>query len=150
MAGATLEMTFDARRAIGAAASAGAALKDPHALLRELGELLLPMHRRRFRAQQSPEGDPWAPLSPAYQRRKKRNRNRILILRGELSTTLRYQIQGGDLFFGTDRKYGATHQFGRDEIPARPWLGISGDDAQRLERAARDHVARALGRGGAR
>lgn len=150
MAGATLDLELDVRRALAAATAAGVALKEPTALLRELGEQLLPIHRRRFRAQQSPDGAPWAPLSPAYQRRKRRNRNRILVLGGYLSNTLRYQIQGGDLLFGTDRKYGATHQFGRDAIPARPWLGISSDDALRLERTVRDHVARALDRGGAR
>jgi phage virion morphogenesis protein len=150
MAGATLELDLEVRRALRAATAAGASLKDPRALLRELGELLLPIHRRRFRAQQSPDGDPWAPLSPAYRRRKRRNRNRILVLRGQLSTTLRYQIQGGDLLFGTNLKDGATHQFGRGAIPARPWLGIGRDDALRLERAARDHVSRALRRGNAR
>ena len=150
MAGARLELDFDARRAIGAAASAGTALRAPAALLRELGDVLLPIHRRRFRAQQSPEGEPWAPLSPAYQRRKKRNKNRILVLNNYLAGTLRYQIEGGDLLFGTNRPYGATHQFGRDAIPARPWLGIGRQDALRLERTARDHVTRALRRGGAR
>lgn len=34
----------------------------------------------------------------------------------------RYQVQGGELWFGTDRVYGATYQFGHPEdgIPARP------------------------------
>lgn len=190
MAGALLTLDLDARAAIGQAASAGAALRDPAALLRELGEMLLPIHRRRFTAQQSPDGTPWAALSPAYQRRKKRNKNRILVLNNYLAGTLRWQIQGSDLLFGTDRKYGRIHQFGgtikhaarestvyfrqaRDgsignrfvranksnfaqsvsigahetTIPARPWLGIGREDALRLERTARDHVARALNRG---
>jgi len=150
MAGARLTLDLDARRAIGAAASAGAALRDPDALLRDLGEVLLPIHRRRFRAQKSPEGDPWKPLNPTYKQSKKRNKDRILVLNNYLAGTLRYQIEGGDLLFGTDRPYGATHQFGRGAIPERPWLGIGREDALRLERTARDHVARALQRGGAR
>ena len=33
------------------------------------------------------------------------------------------------LLLGTPAVYGATHQFGRDNIPARPFLGVSAADA---------------------
>lgn len=96
----------------------------------DIGKYLLVAHDRRFATQRSPEGDPWAPLSPRYLARKRRNRARILVLDDLLGGTLRYQTTAEGLVFGTDRVYGATHQFGRPEagIPARPFLGLAAED----------------------
>ncbi len=112
----------------------------------DIGESLLPAHDERFKAQESPEGDPWAPLSERYQARKKRNKNRILVLDDLLGGTLRYQPSAASLVFGTDRVYGATHQFGRDEanIPARPFLGVSTEDENEIVRLIGEHLAEAF------
>ena len=105
--------------------------------LADIGEYLMLAHEERFDAQESPEGEPWAPLSERYRARKPRNRDKILVLDDVLASTLRYQAEADSLLFGTDRVYGATHQFGREEagIPARPFLGLSSrdeDEAARL------------------
>lgn len=115
-------------------------------VFRDIGEYLLLAHDERFAKQQSPEGDPWEPLSESYKKRKKRNKNKILILDSLLSGTLRYQVTANSLSFGTDRIYGATHQFGRDEagIPARPFLGLSNADENEVLRLIEDHLADAL------
>ncbi|MGY0523026.1 phage virion morphogenesis protein, partial [Pseudomonas aeruginosa] len=84
-----------------------AALGDPSVLLQDIGELLLNIHRHRFRAQVSPDGTPWQPLSPAYLRRKRKNRDKILTLDGHLRNLLRYQVEGNELLFGSDRPYAA-------------------------------------------
>ena len=110
MAGVTLE--FVGREALAAIHAAADALAEPTALQRDLGELLLIIHQARFRAQVSPEGTAWQALSPRYLKRKPKNRDKVLTLDGTLRNTLRYQIVGGDLLFGTDRPYGAIHQFG--------------------------------------
>ena len=109
-----------------------------------IGEELLISTRARFRAMQDPEGRPWKPLSPRYKARKKKNKDRILILNGHLVGTLAYQARATELLFGTPRIYGAVHQFGArkgqfgkdkrgrpipwGDIPARPFLGISKGD----------------------
>lgn len=113
----------------------------------EIGEALLQSHEERWSQEQSPEGEPWAPLSPRYQVRKKKHRDEILLLDETLRDTLRYQAGRDSLAFGTDRIYGATHQFGAPErgIPARPFLGLSGAD-KAIGDILRDHLARAARR----
>lgn len=101
-------------------------------VFRDIGESLLISHRERFDRAVSPDGVPWPDLSPAYQQRKRRNRDKILVLDGWLRQ-LNYAASGTELRIGTDRIYGATHQFGDPSrnIPARPFLGL--DDAERKE-----------------
>lgn len=157
MAGATIE--FDYRDAMSKLNRMADALQNPAPMLGEMGEALLDIHRQRFREQTTPDGAPWEPLKPWYQESKPRNKNKILSLDGYLSGTLRYQINGDELLFGTDRIYGAIHQFGGDivpksagalsvggrlvkkvTIPAREWLGVSDSESDRLVDIAKKHL----------
>lgn len=118
---------------------------DTRLALADIGEELLITHRARFAAQQSPDGERWQELSPAYSRRKKKNTSRILRLDGFLEDLMRWQATAARLSFGTDRIYGATHQFGDAgrNIPARPYLGLSDDDRSRIIRVLERHLRRA-------
>lgn len=109
-----------------------AKLGDLEPVFRDLGESLLISHRARFERSMSPSGVPWPNLSPSYLKRKKKNRDKILVLDGWLRQ-LNYAASKTELRLGTDRVYGATHQFGDPvrNIPARPFLGL--DDAERNE-----------------
>lgn len=106
----------------------------------DIGEMLLVSHDQRFREQVSPDGQPWALLSPSYQKRKPKRKNDILTLNGLLSGNLNYIATGTNLFFGTPMEYGAIHHFGGSEgmrpsnaaIPARPWLGIDYNDMEEI------------------
>ena len=124
MAGAKIGIEFDhylastaLRRALGLMGG------NVEPLMRDIGELMLNSHSRRFQDQTDPQGRPWEKLSPEYATRKKRNRDKVLVLEGILASTLRYNAGPNGLEFGTDRPYGATHQFGRGNIPRRTWLG---------------------------
>lgn len=121
---------------------------DMEAAFRDIGEALLNSHQERFERQESPDGARWEPLSDRYQARKKKNRDKILILEGDLRDLLRYQTSPDGLVLGTDRIYGATHQFGDDSrnIPDRPFLGLSDDDRQTVLEILQDHLIRAIGR----
>lgn len=101
-------------------------------VFRDIGESLLISHRARFDRAVSPDGVPWPDLSPGYRERKKKNRDKILVLDGWLRQ-LNYAASGTELRIGTDRIYGATDQFGDPSrhIPARPFLGL--DEAERNE-----------------
>ncbi len=110
MAGATLE--FDAAGALAVINEAAQAMGRPEPLLRDIGEYLLIAHDQRFASQTSPDGTPWQALSPAYQRRKRKNQDKILVLDGYLKNTLRYQVSNDELLFGTNRQYAAIHHFG--------------------------------------
>lgn len=132
MAGALIEIDYDDADVWAALKKLLAKLGSLEPVFRDIGESLLISHRERFDRAVSPDGVPWPDLSPAYQQRKRRNRDKILVLDGWLRQ-LNYAASGTELRIGTDRVYGATHQFGDPSrnIPARPFLGL--DDAERNE-----------------
>lgn len=116
--------------------------------LRDIGGYLKLSHRKRWREGVTPAGEKWVDLSPAYKaRKKKKTRRGILVLDGHLRDELAYQIVAGDLEFGTNLIYGATHQFGDEtrNIPARPFLGLSTEDEAEVLAIINDHLGRAVG-----
>lgn len=110
MAGAILEVAVDTS-VVG---------RELELLIERLGSLRTPLNDiaeylhistdARARRQVSPDGAPWAPLSPRTLARKKGNK--ILRESGALLDTLRHQVTDDGLEFGTDRPYGAIHQYG--------------------------------------
>lgn len=110
MAGATLEYAYkDALTVINKIAAAAGDI-DP--LLRNMGEFLIRSHYIRFNEQTAPDGSKWKALSPRYLKQKKKNKDKILTLDGYLKNTLRYQLNDGELLFGSNRPYAAIHHFG--------------------------------------
>lgn len=112
MAGSLIEITLDSATVTEALSHAVEALDNPRPLFANIREYLLQAHQKRFAAQTAPDGTPWEPLSPRYRAKKKYNQNRILVLRGYLKNLLRGDINDNGVTFGTDRPYGAIHQFG--------------------------------------
>lgn len=112
-----------------------------------IGEDLLLSHRDRFDAQESPDGEPWEPLSEAYRKRKKRRKDEILVLNTYLRDTQRYQADDDQLEYGSDRVYAATMHWGDPErgIPAREWLGLSADDERAAVQTLLDFMGQPLG-----
>lgn len=130
MAGSNIDITLDDAEVSVLLAQLQAKLGDLTPVFQDLGEALLISHRERFNKGIGPDGAPWPDLSPAYRSHKPKNRDRVLVLDGWLRQLI-YQAGGTELRIGTDKKYGATHQFGDPgrQIPARPFLGI--DEAER-------------------
>ena len=146
MAGATLEFDFtlddrEAQRRLRQLIARGESLAP---MLADIGEYLDLAHRERWDNQTSPDGEPWKPLKASTVMRKQRKgRDRgILVESGDLRDLLRYQIEGNELAFGSDRIYGATQQFGDEDrgIPARAWLGFSREDVLAIEDIVKDYV----------
>jgi phage virion morphogenesis protein len=100
----------------------------------DLGESLLNSTRARFDSMAAPDGAPWAPLSPAYQKTKPKHKDLILTLNGYLRGTLAYQASPRALRLGSPMNYAAQHQFGDParHLPARPFLGLSEADRQEI------------------
>ncbi len=118
MAGATLQ--FDSQHVLAAINNAVEAMGNPRPMLRDMGEYLMIAHDARFASQSAPDGTPWQALSPAYLKRKRKNKNRILFLDGYLSNGLRSQVIGDELFFGSNRPYAAIQHFGGEiDVAAR-------------------------------
>lgn len=120
MSGTRIELDFDHLQVTQALAAGAAVLGEPGQILQDLIDPLIRIHQARFRAQQAPDGTPWAPLSPRYLASKRKNKDKILTLDGYLRNTLRGQVEGDTLLFGTDRAYGAIqHLGGKIEREAR-------------------------------
>lgn len=149
MAGAYIEI--DDAAVLAALDRLIAAGERPRPALSEIGESLLQSTRKRFSDQVSPDGQPWAPLSPAYAKRKAkkggRSRDLILVLNGYLAELNAYQLGDDEVAIGTNRIYGAVHQFGWPErnIPARPFLGVSEGDRTEILEILNEHLAAAAG-----
>lgn len=110
MAGAMLNVEVDDSRSGAALARLVELLGDIRTPLMDIAEYLHQSTDDRFIKQVSPEGAPWAPLAASTLARKKSNK--ILRQDGFLQGTLRHRVSGDELEFGTDRPYGAIHQFG--------------------------------------
>ena len=71
---------------------------------------------------------------------------------GNLARQIFPQVQGKDLLVGTDRIYGATHQFGAKQGQFGktkrggpiPCLGVSDSDGDEMIELCRDHLKRRL------
>ena len=141
-----VERVFERLRATG---------QDLSPILRDIGEHLLDATKDRFAAEAAPDGTPWAPLEPGYAEDKSRARPNagILIYDDLLRGQLAYVVSGDELVLGTNRPYGARQHFGfhgPDSLgrtfnhPARPWLGVSAEDAPEIESIVRDHILAAV------
>lgn len=163
MAGATLE--YDNSAALDLLETLQERLGDLKPAYHDIGEYLTIAHNQRFKDQVAPDGTPWAPLSPSYQRNKTKNRNRILVLNGYLEKSFRYQISDNELNFGTNVPYAAHHHFGTKPytikpkskqalafggvvvkkvnhpgLPARPLIGVSEADNEEILTLLNEHL----------
>ena len=157
MAGASIEVTFDDAKVLEAINRLLAASRDLTPLMRDIGEHLLNTTRERFVSQTAPDGAPWEPLSEDYRERKERNAHKILTLFGILRGQIDYRAGPDRVEVGSPTIYAGTHQFGAGVgafgtttrgtpipwggIPARPFLGVSDDDAREIGALVTDHLA---------
>lgn len=128
-------------------------LQHPRKLYGVLGETLKKIHAERFKQEIAPDGSKWQSLSPQTLARKKKKGKSTKILRqdGYLSDKTAYNYNDQNVEFGSDAKYARLHQFGgkagrggKVTIPARPWLGISEQDEQKLLRKATELLQRQI------
>ena len=92
--------------------------------------------KERFDQEQAPDGTKWKPLSPARvkQRLKRHKAGSMKILQdvGELRRSIQYEAGPNYVRIGSNLKYARTHQFGRGNIPARPFLGVTPNERQHI------------------
>ena len=128
-------------------------LKDMHSFWSSVGEYMVKRTIKGcFDREQAPDGTKWKPLSPARVRqRMKRHKSgsmRILQDTGELRRSVRYKSSETSAVIGSKLKYAATHQFGRGNIPARPFLGFTREDKQHVLSMLAIYLRRASLNGG--
>lgn len=108
--------------------------------------------KERFDKEQSPDGTTWKPLSPARikQRMKRHKSGNMKILQdvGELRRSVKYEAGQTYVRIGSNLKYARTHQFGRGNIPARPFLGVTPNERQHINDMFRAYLKRHVFSGG--
>lgn len=178
MAGVTFSAKFDDEglsRKVARYAALGRPLLP---LARAIGVVLVRGTQDRFRAGQDPAGQAWEPLTTLTQSMKRGpGILREAGMRGGLMGSITFRADAGlgnaTVQVGTNKIYGAVHQFGAEiraknpsgllifrtargqafgaapsvQIPARPYLGLSADDRAAMKRVVGNFYRRAIGMG---
>lgn len=97
--------------------------EDLTPMLDELGQDEVARVVQRFEQSRSPDGTAWQTLK----RPRPRGGEHPLQDTGVLMGSITAQAHGNILQIGTATDYAHYHQFGTQHIPARPFLGVSGD-----------------------
>jgi phage virion morphogenesis protein len=133
---------------------------DRTRLLQSIGVEMETQTQERFDTQKSPDGDSWKALAQKtkdYYNSRGLAARSILVGEGTLRDSITSEVQGGawSVLVGAAMEYAAVHQFGAQivpksakalfvpgygmlkkvNIPARPYLGVSSDDAKAIEAA---------------
>jgi phage virion morphogenesis protein len=128
----------------------------------QIGNDLVVAFQKNFDAEGRPEK--WKPLKESTMVRKLRRfkgtytkkgklsakgkriqkGSKILMDSSRLRNSIVYQVLTNGVQIGTNVVYAATHQFGRDAIPARPFLVIQEEDEIRMAQTIEDHTTREL------
>jgi phage virion morphogenesis protein len=122
---------------------------DLHDLLDVIGAEVVDQTKLRIQEEKrAPDGTDWSPWSPRYAASQHGGRashgphpgqltaaggHTILELDGFLLDSITSEVSGSDVLIGSNLEYAATHQFGRGPIPARPFLGLSDQNADDIE-----------------
>lgn len=170
MAGITLETKVVGDAAIRAFRQLARVMGDTTPVLRVIGTGLVEGTHTRFEQAVDPDGNPWAPLNPVYAAGKRGpGILRESAMRGGLMGSITYRARADAVEVGTNKIYAAVHQFGATirpvkathlvfrlgagvvqadsvTIPARPFIGISAEDARMIEETLVDALDRALRR----
>lgn len=105
------------------------------------GEYLRRQTEMRFKNEVSPDGQPFAPLTAEYLKRKNRG-TKILTRLGTLRGSITYDATDDQVEIGTNLIYARAHQYGYTprNLPARPFLGINDQDANEIEAIFADYL----------
>lgn len=124
---------------------------EPGRFLKPIGRQLINSTNERARREVSPDFTPWPELTPAYAATKRGSH--MMRESGNLLGSLTREVEGNTLRVGTNRIYGAIHQFGgqagrgrKVTMPARPWLGLSRDDITMIREEFEEFALRATRR----
>lgn len=107
-------------------------------MLEQIGAVVESQTRRRLSEEkEAPDGSAWEPLTEQWQARKaEKSSGGMLEYQGHLIDSMAYQVNGDEVEIGSNLVYAAIHQMGGEPvgkpIPARPYLGVSSDNATEL------------------
>lgn len=171
MSGAQLIIRMDVSQVQSAFQRLAHAVSDTTPIMRAIGTGLVANTQGRFDAEVDPDGNAWAPLEPVYAAGKRGpGILRESGMRGGLQGSITYRAGRDQVTVGTNKIYGAIHQFGGEilpkhgkflifslggrtvkarsvTIPARPYLGVSSEDREMIVDVVTGALDRAIGSG---
>lgn len=100
-------------------------------LLQRLGATVKGQTLSRFNTETDPDGNAWAPLAPNTIVQK--GSSGILEDSGTLMGSIMVQASGNEAVVGTNVEYASFNQEGTRKMPARPFMGIGGDDFDQIK-----------------
>ena len=105
-------------------------------LLEQAGAHVEKATYRRIQQKKNTDGTSFKPLSPAYKKRKPKNKNKILVETGLMTSTLTYSVVRDDevrVGFGDEKAKYLIYE-GSDREP----LGVSSADIEEIKNLAED------------
>ena len=167
---AAAEVSIDTREIRGLAeilSKAKLSAGDRQELLRQIGVEMESQTQERFDTQEDPEGNPWKLLAQktAEYYTEKFPGATLLVREGGLRDSVESQVQDSwSVLVGATKEYAAIHQFGGDitpksakalfvpgygllqkvTIPARPYLGVSSQNAAEIASIAQKFIVEKL------
>lgn len=108
-------------------------LKNPKGVAKGIGQLVEAQTKRRIQDEKtSPEGEPWAEWSESYAG-SRQGHHSLLLFEGRLRDSVVGKVlNGSTVVVGASMIYAAVHQYGYKNTPARPYLGLSEDNADEI------------------
>lgn len=137
MAGVVITQSATGLQALAARLNA-LAQADLGEALAQIGTVVESQTRRRLADEkEAPDGSAWEPLTAAWQQRKaQKSSGGLLEYEGKLIDSIASEVSGDTVEIGSHLIYAAIHQMGGEPvgkpIPARPYLGLSGDNENEL------------------
>ncbi|SNT07544.1 phage virion morphogenesis protein [Pseudomonas segetis] len=147
-----IEVQVDDSRVAAALAELVRRAHDLRPVQADLGEYFIESTKRRFATKTAPDGTQWKGNAQVTIDGKGRDDSLIGESR-RLSNEIHYRIDGTRLSWGSSLVYAGMQQNGGlkaayphlwGDIPARPYLGLSGGDEQVLLEILQEHLAGAV------
>ena len=120
-------------------------LQNPAPLLQRVGEFLKASIKDRIKTTKTdPAGNPWQPWAFATELARERKgtaSSGLLFDSGRLYDSIDYQVQAKSVIAGAGVSYARYLQAGTQNMPARPFVGISKQDTQSIDVLVREYLS---------
>lgn len=143
-----IELRVDATeliRMIGHMSLLALTARNPRELVQTIGKGVETQTRHRIANEKTaPDGSSWSPWSPGYAATRTALDSLLVDSHDLLDSITGRAVSSHDALISSDKPYAGVHQFGRGGIPARPYLGLSDQNASDIENWLGNAVAEIL------
>jgi len=115
--------------------------RAPQKTLEEVAKMGVDATKHRItQSKTGPDGQPWAPWSMATIRANRGKGGSLLFRTGALNNSIEYRISEKTLTIYSNVGYAKYLQFGTPKMPARPFLGWSQADINKIKKILQDNT----------